>query len=74
MSDLSDATSSDSEVDYPPLMREQIAALQDYAAKHGAAWKERLRLDWLSPLIDPLLHRLHNSHGLLWLNRFELPE
>jgi hypothetical protein len=74
MSDSSNATNCNAEVDYPPLMREQIAALRDYAQKYGPTWKAQLRQDWLCPLIDPLLRHLHNSHGLVWLNHFKLPE
>jgi hypothetical protein len=61
------------EADYPPLMREQLAALLAYAQDHGAGWKVQLRKDWLGPLLDPLLAHLQSSHGAVWLSRFEFP-
>lgn len=61
------------EADYPPLMREQLAALLVYAQDHGAGWKAELRKEWLSPLLDPLLAHLQSSHGPIWLGRFEFP-
>ena len=61
------------EADYPPLMREQLAALLAYAEDHGAEWKAQLRKDWLSPLLDPFLAHLQSSHGPVWLARFEFP-
>jgi hypothetical protein len=64
----------DAETDYPPLMREQLSALLDYAADHGSGWKDRLRKDWLNPMVHPLLSLLRNSHGPAWLNQFEFPE
>ena len=63
MPESSDDPDAASELDYPPLMREQLAALWEYAIRHGEGWKSQLRKDWLSPLLDPLLGHLHNSHG-----------
>ncbi len=63
----------DPETDYPPLMREQVSALRDYAAEHGPGWKEKLRKDWANPTSHPLLYPLRNSHGPIWLAGFEFP-
>jgi len=43
---------------YPPLMRDQILALRDYAENHGPGWKEHLRKDWMNILAHPLLQHL----------------
>lgn len=63
----------DAESDYPPLMREQLFALREYAKEHGPGWKDRLSKDWLNPTGHPLLFLLRNSHGPVWLAKFELP-
>ncbi|MDE1990301.1 MAG: hypothetical protein KGI82_07495 [Betaproteobacteria bacterium] len=63
----------DPETDYPPLMREQVSALRDYAMAHGPGCKEKLRKDWASPTSDPLLYPQRNSHGPVWLAGFEFP-
>lgn len=58
--------------DYPPLLLDQQAALQTYAAEHGRCWKENLLADWMNASAEPLLHRLRNSHGPTWLLRLKL--
>jgi hypothetical protein len=63
----------DTESDYPPLMREQIAALREYAEERGPSWKTKLRKDWSNPAWLPLLTSLRNSHGPVWLTTFEFP-
>ncbi len=64
----------DADADYPPLMREQLSALRDYAEEHGPGWKDRLRKEWLSPTRHPLLAPLPNTHGPVWLKHFRFPE
>ncbi len=71
MTQPTDPDPTSREVDYPPLMHEQLAALLAYALDHGEDWKTQLRKEWLSPLLDPLLAHLQNSHGPVWLARFE---
>ena len=56
-----------------PLMLCQIEALQLFARTHGRSWKSRLRTEWSNATADPLLHRLRNTHGPLWLERYRLP-
>ena len=65
--------SSDIEGDYPPLMRDQIRALREYAATHGAAWKRKLDKEWLAATAHPMLQHLRNTHGPIWLKHFDLP-
>ncbi len=61
------------EMDYPPLMQAQAAALRDYARTYGPRWKPMLRAEWLNDTAEPLLHSLRNSHGLLWLAALRPP-
>jgi hypothetical protein len=65
---------SNTGAEYPPLMRDQISALRDYARKHGPDGKEHLRKEWVNILAHPLLQRLRNTHGPFWLTQFELPK
>jgi hypothetical protein len=60
------------EVDYPPLMICQLDALRAYASAHGAHWKDDLRWDWADPVTDPKLSRLRQTHGSVWLRKFQL--
>jgi hypothetical protein len=60
------------EADYPPLLLAQRAALRAYAIQHGRCWKEHLQADWMNATVEPLLHRLRNSHGPTWLLRLRL--
>ncbi len=55
------------EIDYPPLMQAQSAALRAYARTYGARWKPMLRAEWFNDTAEPLLHSLRNSHGPFWL-------
>ncbi len=57
---------------YPPLMRDQAAALRAYARKHGRFWKRKLWFEWMNATAEPLLHHLRNTHGPTWLHRFVL--
>jgi hypothetical protein len=66
--------SNGNETGYPPLMREQICALQEYAQDHGPDWKERLRKEWATICMQPLLQHLRNTHGPFWLSHFEFSE
>ncbi len=50
----------------------QIQALRLFARTHGRRWKSRLRIEWSDAAADPLLHRLRNTHGLAWLERYRL--
>jgi hypothetical protein len=61
------------EANYPPLMRDQLRALRDYAEVHGAKWKETLRKDWQADTAEPLLQLLNTTHGRIWLKQFEFP-
>ena len=61
------------ELDYPPLMLRQLDALRAYAAQHGNRWKQDLRLEWGSAAADPLLNHLRQTHGSVWLEKFQLP-
>jgi hypothetical protein len=62
------------EEDYPPLMMQQIQALRDYAGRHGRPWKRHLCREWMNATAEPLLHRLRNTHGPSWLDKFKLPD
>lgn len=54
------------------LTQEQAGALARWRARHGRAWKARLRDVWLraAPSSDDegVLYALRNSHGPSWLN------
>jgi len=61
------------ELDYPPPMLSQVVALRGYAAEHGDRWKQGLRSEWTAATADPLLNRLRQTHGSVWLDKFALP-
>jgi len=61
------------ELDYPQPMLRRLDALRAYAARHGRRRKHDLRLEWGSAAADPLLNRLRQTHGLTWLEMFQLP-
>lgn len=42
------------------LDEETMAALREYAAKHGRTWKAQLRADWMKSKAPPALMRLRN--------------
>lgn len=55
---------------------EQLAALQAYAAKHGAQWKRKLADAWFSgrDSQEPnghLLRQIRNQAGPSWLRGFK---
>jgi hypothetical protein len=55
--------------------REQLQALEDYAARHGRQWKRQLLDDWLSGRDarepqGPLLRQLRNRFGPRWLQTY----
>jgi len=59
------------------LTAEQEKALQDYAAKHGSQWKDRLMTSWRAGgNHGPLLQQVRNTFGPSWLMgfRFKQPE
>ncbi|WP_245269838.1 hypothetical protein M728_005351 (plasmid) [Ensifer sp. WSM1721] len=59
----------------PPLIPEQEAALQAYAARHGRRWKSILNAVWMggAPHDDGgILRGLRNSHGPTWLQSYRL--
>ena len=61
----------------PELDSEQVAALRDYAARHGQRWKSVLNNVWMggAPYDDGgILRRLRNTHGPTWLQRYRLPK
>jgi hypothetical protein len=51
------------EMDCPPLMLCQIAALRAYAAEHGDHWRDGCRSAWAGNTLDPALSRLRGTHG-----------
>jgi hypothetical protein len=61
------------ELDYPPLMLRQLDALRVYAAEHGSRWKQHLRTEWIAATGNPLLSHLRQTHGSMWLEKFQLP-
>ena len=55
--------------------REQLQALEGYAARHGRQWKRQLLDDWLSGRDErepqgPLLRQLRNRFGPRWLQAY----
>lgn len=61
----------------PELDVEQVAALRDYAIRHGRRWKSTLNNVWMggAPHDDGgILRRLRNTHGPSWLQRYRLPK
>jgi hypothetical protein len=68
---------------YRPLMSEETAAIQAFAAEKGRKWKEELSMVywynariWRGPVPDMgrVLHCLRNSHGPSWLASYRLPK
>lgn len=57
---------------FAPLTPEQLAALVRLKRAHGAAWKRELGAAWMRASAEPVLHRLRNTHGPAWLDRFTL--
>ena len=58
----------------PELEPQQQAALAAFAAVHGRYWKTELRRLWERAEAEPDLHRLRNTHGPTWLDRYRLPK
>jgi hypothetical protein len=58
---------------------EHVQALQEFARKHGATWKEELVRQWMSGADATtnqdghLLRQVRNQGGPAWLSRYELP-
>jgi hypothetical protein len=55
----------------------QLAALKDYAKRHGRYWKMCLRQSWETGRYAdyddwPSLQRVRNDFGPTWLKRFRL--
>jgi len=62
------------DTDQPPEPdAKQQAALAAFAALHGRRWKAELRRQWEAASTEPELHRLRNTHGPTWLDRYRLP-
>ena len=57
------------------IVPEQATALALYAQAHGLDWKEELSFAWMAASAEPVLYRLHNTHGPTWLAsvRLEAP-
>jgi hypothetical protein len=47
------ATKENLEADFPPLMRQQIDALTEYARAHGRFWREHLHAEWTNATAPP---------------------
>lgn len=56
----------------PALTTEQLAALQQFAAAHGRAWKADLRYDWSAGRSTGPLQEVRNTFGPSWLATFTL--
>lgn len=54
------------------LSLDQLTALQDYAAKHGRAWKAKLNEDWMYAKCNSTLMGVRNQFGPSWLVKFRL--
>lgn len=58
---------------------EHVQALQEFADRHGATWKEELMRQWMSGADAAtnqdghLLRQVRNQGGPSWLSRYELP-
>jgi hypothetical protein len=61
------------EADYPPLMRRQRDALDDYAKTHGPDWKDRLRAEWADATAESLLHHFapHTARTGSGISKFD---
>lgn len=59
---------------YEPQTPEEFKAVEAYAARHGRAWKSRLREAWMSGGNEEgtggVLRTLRNTHGPRWLEQF----
>lgn len=58
---------------YRPLTAEELAAVREYAARHGRYWKDAMRGDWYNASEPGYIQALRNSHGPGWLKTFTLP-
>ena len=57
------------------LTADQYRALQDYAAKHGSRWKDRLMDSWMTGGgHGPLLQQVRNTFGPSWLGGFRFKQ
>lgn len=56
------------------LTDNELAALQEYAAKHGRTWKRNLRTDWMNGHCTGYLQAIRNEFGPSWLQKFKLPK
>ena len=51
---------------------EQLAALKEYATKHGSRWKDKLLSDWTKGKSEsPLLQQIRNKFGPEWLASYK---
>lgn len=56
------------------LTPEQLAALKEYAARHGRYWKNKLSSDWVRARDTPLLRQIRNQFGPTWLINFKFKD
>lgn len=57
---------------YPDLSDEEQRALLDFAADHGKGWKPVLRDQWIRATASPVLQRLRDTHGPIWLETLRI--
>lgn len=57
---------------YEPLTEAQIEVLNAFKAQNGRNWKSKLSAMWANATASPMLHRLRNTHGPLWLKSYKL--
>lgn len=59
---------------YPDLTEEQAAALEAFAAQHGADWRRKLNDGWLRAAYPGPLQQVRNQFGPTWLAKvYKLP-
>ncbi len=51
--------------------KEQLAALEAYAKKHGKDWRDKLNQSWYDGTDTPLLRQVRNQFGPCWLGAFK---
>ena len=58
----------------PDLPAAEKVALLAFATRHGRLWKARLSELWVRATAEPILHRLRNTHGPVWLRTLRLED
>lgn len=56
---------------YEQLTEAQIEVLKAFKAQNGRNWKSKLSAMWANATASPMLHRLRNTHGPLWLKSYK---